>query len=470
MSVHEKSVDDAILAAPFAPAGGIVVAVSGGADSVVLLDALHHVNVEYARGWTLRIAHINHRLRGEESEADAEFVRRLAEEKDLAIDVVAVDTTKYARSHGLSIEAAAREQRYAALEAARARSGADSIAVAHTRDDQTETVLLHLARGSGLRGMAAMRVRSGRIVRPFLSLRRSTIRAVLHARALRHREDRSNLDLAHARNRLRNDVVPRLEAVYPGAVDAVARAAELLGQDSAYISQEVQRVLPLLAARFGPSAVSASAPVWRALHPALQGHVLHTLLGAVLGHHRDIGEIHVELVARTIRSGLHATVRGQLPEGLSLICTPRDFTLTTDAALPVPSVPDGTLTVPGSLALPFGRLTATLLSENDLESLRESIAVAGRLHLFADLERLGSELLVRTRKPGDRMRPLGLGGSRKLQDILVDAKIPRAMRDQIPVIENGAHIVWLVGVAADERVAPTAQSARFAHVRYAPDS
>ncbi len=232
------------------------IAVSGGPDSTALLDTAAHIAGEHRPGWQVRAAHINHALRGEASETDEAFVRSLCRDLDVALDVVSVDTRDHARTRHLSIETAAREQRYAALDDLRRAWNGDVTLTGHTADDQTETLLMRLTRGTGLSGLMGVRARNGALVRPFLSVRHETVLAALQSRGLGYRLDSSNLDEQHQRNMIRARLIPVLERVAPQAVAAMARTALLLQADGAYLAEETDLAL----ARLITSAPSGVTP------------------------------------------------------------------------------------------------------------------------------------------------------------------------------------------------------------------
>lgn len=448
----------------------ILVAVSGGPDSVALLSALRDLASDPDRHWRLRVGHVNHELRGEESETDAEFVLLLARRLGLEVEAVRVDTAAHAAQRRLTLEAAGRELRYAALDSMLERWPGDVIATGHTQDDQAETLLLRLLRGTGLIGLGAMRWRSGAIVRPLLDVRRETILAALQARGQGYRVDSSNLHVQHQRNRVREDVLPRLEAIQPRTVELVARTASLLQSDGEYLLREALEALQMLDLEETVDGVSASQGVWRAMHPALRSMTLRLLLGRLAGRLQDVEESHIaRLEAMLGRPGI-TSLECQLPHGINAYVEGGRFLLRRGgrrAHTPAASVE---LHIPGRTEWTGGVLTATHLSASDLAVSARLLAVCGPLHALCDEDALGGRLIVRAWRPGDRMRPLGMNGSRKLQDIFGDRKIPRAHRGRIPVIENGGFIVWIPGVVLDERVAIRGWTSRAVHLAFASGS
>lgn len=461
------SLSSAVLAAGIPSGARLLVAVSGGPDSVALLDILGQLAAD--EEWSLAVGHVNHCLRGEESDRDEQFVRTLARDRSLPIFAKSVDTRKHALGSRLSIESAARELRHSALSWMLESWPGDFIVTGHTQDDQAETILLHLLRGAGLDGLGGMRRLSGHLLRPFLGIRHDTILRYLKAHGLTYRLDSSNRDTRHARNRLRSQIIPHLQAVQPRTIEVLSRTAELLQADSDFILREAQRAVALLDVEESDEELSASVGAWRALHPSLRGHTLRLLLQRLRGGLADIDEAHFVTICQTIdgASG-DVALTGRLPGGVAVFVNGPRFTLRCglqqDAA-PLGAIPLG---VPGSVDTVVGRLSAQLNAMMEWGDFERLIAVCGPSHALCDADAAGSILTVRSRRPGDRMRPLGAPGSRKVQDIMVDRAVPTSERQRVPVVDNGRHIVWLGGIALDQRVAVTPATKRILHLRFEP--
>ena len=409
----------------------VLVAVSGGPDSVALLAAL----AELGRGrWRLSVAHVRHGLRGAESEEDARFVARLA--ADLGLPFEDLD----GRIHGGSgLEERARRRRYEVLLAAAARGRHRRIAVGHTRDDQAETLLHRLVRGSGRHGLAAMRwARADGVVRPLLGISRERVLAYLDERALAWREDRSNGDPRHTRNRIRHVVLPVLEReLEPRAREALARAAEILGEEDAWIEAEACARLATVTCGEGLEAERLAA-----LPPPLARRVVRLWLEQRRGDILEIGLDHVDRIldlaseggsrALSVPGGLVRRRGNQLRWGAP--------TRSGVGEGPVPLVIGHTAT--------FGDYRLTIARS------RGRSPRADRWQAVFDLDQIDlAGLRARAGKPGDRLRPLGLGGTKKIQDLFVDAKVPREERARHPVVACGEAILWLPGIARDESAA-----------------
>lgn len=427
------------------PGDQVVVAVSGGADSVALLACLR----DLAPRWSLRlrVAHLNHGLRSE-AEADARFVAALASAWELPLELERAEVGGYAKSHHLSIEAAAREVRYAFLRRTAERWRVRTVAVGHTADDQVETLLLRLVRGGHPAAMWPRRSIGGMLlIRPLLDLWRRELRAELLRRGLPWREDPSNQDLRHLRNRLRHDLIPAVAGYMPGVQKSLKETAETLAADD--------QTLEALADTAGAIVLS---PVLDgvAVHrvrllqepEAVRRRLFRRAVGMAGGNIRRLGFVHIEEGLRLAAEGLRGA-RRSLP-GVVLEVRSDDLLLLPVAA---PGRPAPAYVVPEE-----GRVDAPafgLLVESEVTPAGEADLFDGAAYL--DAERVRGPLTLRAWLEGDRFRPLGMKGKKKVGDFLTDEKVPHLWRSRIPVLEtaDGA-IVWIVGwrVAEEARVTP----------------
>ncbi len=417
----------------------VAVAISGGADSVAL--ALVLAELERAGRWRLAgLIHVNHGLRGPESDADEAFCRALANRLGLPIDVTRADTRALLAAGRRSIESAARELRYAAFERASDRLGATVVATAHTSDNQAETVLLRLLRGAATRGVAAIRPRRGRYRRPLLECRRAEVRRYLARRGEPFREDASNQDVAIPRNRLRHVLMPVLEELWPGGVPALGRFAEVAGDDERWLTALATRA-GARCARRGPDGVELDREGLSRLPAPLARRVVREAVEAAGGRpsFRDVEAV------RRLASGTRPS--GRLTLG-AVVAERAAAVVRIGARRPAP-VPPGfayALSLPGAVRVDE---TGVAIRASLLTAAECPVSTrAGEAVVALQASRLVWPLQVRSRRPGDRMRPLGAPGSRKLQDLLIDRKVPRADRDGIPIVTDAeGRIVWVAGVA-----------------------
>jgi tRNA(Ile)-lysidine synthase len=425
------------------PAGThVLAAVSGGADSVALAVVL--ARLAPLHGFTLAgIAHLHHGLRGAEADGDQAFVEALAARLGVPCVTAREDVAARAAEAGESIESAARRVRYGFFDEAASGLGADRIATGHTADDQAETVIMRLMRGAGLHGLSGVRPRNGRVVRPLLETRRAELEAFLREADESWRTDTSNADAAIARNQVRHVALPALTAIGgDGVIDALARTASLIQDDADELDRqaiELSRAVVLADGRIDIAALGGASP-------ALARRVIRAALEAAAGG-RFLSLEHVEAV-RSLMNG-DAPRRVELP---GIVATREAGALRIEPALAAraPRAFEAGLPVPGRATVPEAGLEVSAelgtVSAAELSALRaraDAVAVQG-------VDTAG--LTVRSRRPGDAIRPLGAPGRRKLQDLFVDRKIARGDRDRVPlVVDERGRIVWVVGhTIADE--------------------
>jgi tRNA(Ile)-lysidine synthase len=418
----------------------ILVAVSGGPDSLCLLDVLARQAVR--RNWRLGVACLDHGLRPE-SRAEARRVHAEAEKRGLPFYSARLDVKARARRRKLSIEAAAREARYGWLTKTARQQGFDAIATGHTADDQAETVLLRLLRGAGSTGLAAMRVDGVvpgsrpplRLLRPLLTTTRAEVEAYIATRKLNPSHDASNADPAYTRNRVRRELLPVLEAYNPNIRRSLARLAEVSAGEADALDEYAERLWAALAARPTPHGLVFDREAWSGLSRAARRLVLRRAARALLDEDVEIGFDALEAAV----AGLEARGSGrqfELGGGVTVTVEPKTLRLSR-------MDPPGAA-APGRLSLRRVNVDLTTVRANpdsgtayvDLDVLAERLGHPARA---ADLE-------VRVPRRGDRFQPLGLNGrSQLLSDFLSNARVPRARRVSVPLVLCAGEILWVVG-------------------------
>lgn len=432
----------------------VVVALSGGSDSV----ALAHLIEALAAAGDLRpagVAHFNHQLRAT-ADRDEQVCRELAHGLGWPIVTGREDVAARARRERRSIEVAARAARYEFFERARAELGGDVVATGHTRDDQAETFLLRLLRGAGSRGLAAMAPRAGSIIRPLLDCRRSALRAYLDERRIAYIEDESNWDVAVPRNRVRAELLPLLEERFnPKIVRVLAEQAALAREEWTWMAAVVDELSGRLCHSLPGSrpACEIELPGLLAAPPALRRLLLWRAMTGIAGG-RQVGFEHVQAALRLLdepaSSGIDAPGQRVQRIGSHLVLTGR-VPGAVGRPMPAPLNFRYPLSIPGKVRLEEAGCIVSaetrplgVGTEGSLAATGGGIAV-----LSSDLCR--APLTVRNRRPGDRFRPLGLGGRKKLQDFFVDRKVERRRRDMVPlVVDDRDRIVWVAGYAIDD--------------------
>jgi len=435
-----------------------VVAVSGGPDSVCLLHILSSLRNKL--GVTLQVAHLNHQLRGADSEADADYVADLARKLGLPATIEKRDVKAYRAQHRLSLEEAAREVRYTFLAEVAESVGADRVAVGHTQNDHIETILMHLIRGSGTRGLRGLlpvsqwRYDGKRliIIRPLLEVSREETEEYCRCKGLAPRIDASNLRLSLLRNRIRHELLPLLQRYNPRVTEALLRTARIANDDLAFLDSEVARAWQKIAwIEEGVTILDKKG--FLKLPTALKRHLLRTAIEKLSGNIKDIEANHIEEIMAGL--GKPAGKRITLPDGLIFATEYDRYLLGTDLSALFPFPPlegEFTLEIPGETRLPGWKVKARIVSREEIPENTE------RFTAYFDLERMGTKLMVRARKFGDRFQPLGMSQPKKLGEFLVDAKIPHDWRDRIPIVGSPEQIVWVVGWRIDERVRVTGKT------------
>lgn len=488
------------------PSGRVIVAVSGGADSLCLLHILHTLcgpGKFYAQV-QLHGAHLDHLLRPEISAQEAAEVAQLATAWGLPITVGRVNVPELAREERRSLEEAARIARYRFL---REVAQGDRIAVAHHQDDQVETLLLHWLRGGGITSMIGLQPRQQDIIRPLLCVTHAETLAYCHEQQLPLIEDASNRDPRFLRNRVRHELLPLLTSMNANIHDTLLRNAEILSVDAAWIEEQVSAYWPLVVMEESGSAISVQREALLALPLSLQRHLLRRCTAMLCAGQSPLELRHYHLLERLLaheQSGEERVLH--LPVNLRAIYQRGTLTFkhsaTDTSRLPVnvshpQNAPDVTLNllapsdqveIPGT---PW-RTRAELLPERVLHEVRTALAIeqwdavwrilpVTRNRVYIDADRVPEMLSIRTRRPADRIRPLGMMAEKKVKDVLIDAHIPRAERETVPLFlaRTCGHdeacpnmseewCVWLGGVCLDDRVRLTQQTRHIVRLSLLP--
>jgi tRNA(Ile)-lysidine synthase len=430
----------------------VLAAVSGGPDSVALLHLLVHLKTYFGIR-RITVIHFDHKLRGEESEADREFVRSLAGSAGLDFHCGTADVCAHAGKHKISIEMAARDCRHSFFKEMKESLNADKIALGHTAGDQAEEVLLRIIRGTGPAGLMGMRpATSDGIIRPLLFAVRDEILDYLRSRNLPFRNDSSNSEPFCQRNFLRLHVFPLLrEKFHAEVVGTISRYAELAQDEEDWWDVQVKTAWEQVCPEQPDSILSPKNLITlnltelRKLHPALLRRLLRQGLGMVKGNLSGIQSVHLEPLLANISSdkpGKSIRFPGEVEavqrDGKLLI---RRIDSTTQT--PLVEIPE-----PGTY--PFGPFIFRIGKSSELTCI--SAAHPESKRIFMDARKIEWPLLIRPWNPGDRFYPLGMKGSKKLQDYFTDSKIPKEERNKIPILCDSEKICWVAGLRMDDRV------------------
>jgi tRNA(Ile)-lysidine synthase len=461
------------------PDGEVIVAVSGGADSLCLLYLLKQLCGPGKRYPEVRLhaAHLNHRLRGEASDRDAAAVASIVESWGMQCTSGDVDVAAQAQAERRSLEDSARSARYRFL---REVAKGQPIAVAHHADDQVETLLLHFLRGSGLTGMVGMLPHQQDIIRPLLEVRHAQTIAYCQEHGIEPLEDLSNTDPRFLRNRIRHELVPLLESLNPGFDSTLLRNAGAIGVDVEWLEAQIDACWPTVVISEQDNAITLHREALSSLPLSLQRHLLRRATANLCGGQSPLEFRHFILIEQLL--GYHDKQERMLdlPDELRMVsrfhevmferlparATTRDVITWEQqneetALLPIPGrtrVPGTPWIVTAELVPPeFMTEVRAALSQEDWPQVWRLLPVTHQV-VYVDAGVAGLSLEVRTKKPGDRMRPLGMQHEKKMQDIFVDHHIARSERGSIPVLFSAAHCIWLAGVCLDDRARLTCKT------------
>ncbi len=426
----------------------LVVAVSGGPDSLSLLHALHKLSGD--DGPQLHCAHLDHGLRGAASTADAAFVADQCHSLGIPLTSEAVDVEEVRALRRLSVEAAAREVRYEFLSRVSRAQSARAVVLGHTADDQAETILMNIVRGSGLAGLQGMRPSSMRkidgvdllMLRPLLAIDKRDTLDFCSALGLEPRLDTTNLSTVATRNMLRIEAIPLLERLNPAFREALLRLSRSATQGVAHLDREAGEAWNDMA-RHELGVVTLPKASLAVMDPAVRAHLLRRAVLEAKGDLDRLDQGHVEQMAQLVSGPAGRSL--DLPGGLLFSVDYEDITFAVGGTVRVPTTIDGyhDITVPGETLVEPWNISARVM--NRIESERAT----GKSARDANIEYLSfaaiRDIQVRSRRAGDRFQPLGLSGHKKLQDFMVDSRVPREMRDATPLVVAGGRIAWVVG-------------------------
>ncbi len=408
----------------------ILVAVSGGVDSVVLLHCLCQLRQQLSL--RLKVIHLNHNIR-RESTADADFVRELCWQLQVECEIESCDVPRLAQEQKISLEMAGRNARRQLFQRVVQESGSDLVALAHHQNDQVETFMLRLVRGSGPSGLSAMRVVSGNLWRPLLYCSRAQIVSYAEEHNLDWVEDSSNSDPAYLRNRIRHQVLPQLVDINPGFNDRAAGLIAQLQQDDDYwtefVTENFNRFLIS-----GMDGLRLDRKCLLEAHKAVRGRIIREALRRVRKDLSGIENNHIQVIIDLLLAG---PSQGQLDLPGCWVARRYETLWLRDLAPEVLPDYNKTMPLPGTVVLPDGRQLCS--------SFACHIQGESRLVAEFNLQQIQLPLTIRTWRPGDRFHPQGMTGRKKVKDYLGDAKVEKEDRQRLLVLVAGEEILWLIG-------------------------
>ena len=421
---------------------GVLVALSGGADSVALLLELIKLQ-KNGKILCVEAAHLNHMIRGTDADADEAFAAALCGRLGIPLHAERIDVPRIAKETGVSMELAARNVRYAFLERVRSEQGLDYIATGHHRDDQAETVLLRIIRGTGTDGLAGMRIRSGRLIRPLLYTAKDEILSYLEEHGQSFCTDATNFSPDTTRNKIRLELMPLLRTMNPSIAETLSDMTAHIAEDSDLLNRLADDVC-----REGGSHRMNRQFLSTAERP-IRLRVLRKMLPYSDYTHADLDRLDRLLYGQT---GDTVTLKNGVLAWLDA----------TDLRIGRKEPDSFSTSVPGtgSVKLPHGTLS--------VERVSKATIPCGRYDAYVDADRLCGDVIARSPITGDRFMPFGMTGTKLLSDYLTDRKVPRFERD-MPILCDEIRIVWVAGHTIDERMRVTADSKHILHYHYEED-
>lgn len=421
------------------PNDKIIVAVSGGVDSIVLLDILNELKNQLKI--ELIVAHFNHKLRGAESDEDEEFVKRFTSELGLECYVGSEDTREYCNKKKVSIQEGARELRYNFLEILRLLKGFDKIATAHNANDNAETVLLNLFRGSGVNGLAGIQVKRGNIIRPLLFATRDEIEAYAIEKGLQYKIDSSNLKTSYRRNYIRLKLLPLIsENINPGIIETLNRTAQIFSELSEFIQHEISKIIKFVAIKENHGKVLVDIQRLKSYLYFIQESVIISIVETFFNEKIDFGRVLSVLNLIDSTPGSSVMISADLlvyRDRQYLVFLRKQEFAETEVFMYV---------YPGErYETDYFVLSSEFVKKEEINFNPDS-------HIeYIDAELIADELILRNWQPGDWFIPLGMKGRKKISDFLIDLKVPIYEKRKILVLESEGKIVWVCGLRLDDR-------------------
>ena len=467
----------------------VIVAVSGGADSLALLYGLHALRPQL--NCQLHVAHLNHCLRPD-ADADVDFVQQHATNLELPCTIGRADVPLLMKQWKLSVEASGRRARYQFYEDVCTQTRATKVALGHHQDDTAETVLMNLIRGSGTTGLKGIApVRDVKFIRPLTNFTRQQIETFLTSMGLVPRQDSTNTNTRYLRNRIRHELIPLLERDYnPNIKTGLSRTADVLGTESEYLDTVARKAFEVcriqdsteVETSIKSGSIVLDSTKLRQYHIAVQRRVLRRSFAEMLGHTGDLYFTHCEAMLSIVEGESPNTVLA-LPNGLRFrrVYQYLIFEVNAGSRSPISVETESfayPLAVPGKAAITA--LKAEITAELGKIQSREAPALPdGKFEAVFDYEKLKEmsanpsletlPLTVRNRRQGDRFQPYGMRGTKKLKDFLIDAKVPRYERDSVPLLVYGDEMLWIVGYTTSERFKIQPGTQQYLYLRYVND-
>ncbi|MDE0300916.1 MAG: tRNA lysidine(34) synthetase TilS [Candidatus Poribacteria bacterium] len=444
----------------------VVIGFSGGVDSLALLIALHELRHHF--DCKLHVAHLDHQLR-QESAFDAQLVKQHASRLKLPFTIKKVDIPALLKQRKQSKEAVAREVRYKFFESVCSQTGATKVALGHHRDDQAETVLINLLRGAAITGLRGiLPVRDGKFIRPLLHFSRLEIDEFVAKQGLRPCEDSTNWNRSFLRNRIRLELIPLLKRDYNHNIqNTLAQNAELVREESDYLEEETCKAFnACLAGSPTHDVVALDRLKFLRQHRAMRRRILRLAVEQIQGDAKDLAFNHSESMLQLCEVE-SPNRRLNLPNNLEFLRAYNQLIIQR----PSSKIDNFEYTVAASGTNHFPALNTVMTSTIvEVSNGRDFQIPSGRFQALFDADEIQMPLKIRNRQSGDRIQPFGMAGTKKVKDLLIDAKVPQLTRQGIPILVAGNEVLWVVGYRTSEKYKVKDKTRRILRLNYSPKS
>jgi len=430
---------------------GIVIGVSGGPDSVCLLHVLFLLSQQF--NLKLYAAHINHMLRGKESDEDENYVRELCLKFGIPLFVERFDVARISKDKGVSTEEAGREIRYNFFYTVASKVGASKIAVAHNKNDQAETILMNIMRGSGLDGLKGIEYKRDMIIRPLLDIERKDIESYCREHQLNPRIDSTNLEGVYTRNKVRLDLIPHIDRLFKiNITDSLCKMSNLIKDDLDFLADAASKSYEQCLERATKEEIILNLEMLKRYHPAMQKRVARQAIKSLRGDLKSIGSIHIYDIVNLIREGKTGS-EIHLPNGIKADISYGSLRVYfADSRNMVHYDFNEPIVIPGTTYIAQIKSSLESFIENCAANVEHYSNIRyNSLVQFFDYDKLKKGINIRNRRDGDIFKPYKSNGTKKLKEYLIDNKIPREKRNMIPLIAMGNEIVWVIGYKISDK-------------------
>lgn len=433
----------------------IVAGISGGLDSMALLMILHDLKDEI--DFNIIVCHVNHGVREEASE-DQEFVRNIARDLNLDFHTINVDMVSYGKEKGITAEEAGRELRYGFFREIIKKLGNGKIAVAHNKNDQVETLLQRLMRGTGIHGLKGMEFKSMDIIRPILNVTREEIETYVDENNISYVIDKTNLLPIYNRNKVRLELIPYIQENFnPNIIETLWRLSQTANLDSSYLDEISLENYEKLVKEENTYRVVLNGEGFSQINPSIQNRIIRLAILRLTHNIQGISEFHItNLVDMFLNSDTGKQM--DLPNNLIGRLSYNDLIIEKNHSSKREAF-EFDLTLGENIIQDLGAgIELNLVDEMKFDQ--------GEYTKYIDYDKIDGKLSIRNRRNGDRIHPLGMKGKKKIKDYFIDKKIPREDRDQIPLIVDGDNIIWIVGYSLSELYKVTDSTKRILEIKY----